>query len=81
MGKRIFAGAFILMVVMFASYDLGSINGGSTESKNAVFYSNYKPSGFDTLVLSYDEHIRILLTAFKVRALLLPLFIKAKSFF
>jgi hypothetical protein len=50
MGKRIFVGGFILMVVMFASYDLGSINGGSTESKNAVFYSNYKPSGFDRMM-------------------------------
>jgi beta-lactamase class C len=65
MGKRIFVGGFILMVVMFASYDLGSINGGSTESKNAVFYSNYKPSGFDTLVLSYDDHIRHLVDSFQ----------------
>ncbi len=65
MRKRILACGFILMVVMFASYDLGSINGESTESKNAIFYSNYKPSGFDTLVLSYDEHIRHLVDSFQ----------------
>ncbi len=65
MGKRILVGGFILMVVMFASYDLGSINGGSTESKNAVFHSNYKPNGFDSLVLSYDEHIRHIVDSFQ----------------
>jgi beta-lactamase class C len=65
MWKRILVGAFILMVVMFASYDLGSINGGPTESKNAIFYTNYKPSGFDTLVLSYGEHIRHLVDSFQ----------------
>jgi len=65
MWKRIFVGGFMLIIVMFAGYDLGSINGGSTESKNAVFYSNYKPSGFDTLILSYDEHIRHLVDSFQ----------------
>ncbi len=65
MWKRILVGSFVLMIVMFGCYDLGSINGGPTYLKNAIFYTNYKPSGFDTLVLSYDEHIRHLVDSFQ----------------
>ncbi len=33
--------------------------------KMLFFIRNYKPSGFDTLVLSYDEHIRHLVDSFQ----------------
>ncbi len=65
MWKRFSIGAFMVIIVMFAGNDLGSINGITHESKHAVFYSNYKPSGFDTLVYSYDQHIRNLVDSLK----------------
>jgi len=65
MWKRICVGSFILIIVMFASNDLGSINGITNESRHALFYSNYKPSGFDSLIFSFDEHIRHLVDSMK----------------
>jgi beta-lactamase class C len=65
MWKKICVGSFVLVYIMFASYDLGSINGGPTESKESVFSINFKPSGFDSLVLSYDEHLRHVVDSFQ----------------
>jgi beta-lactamase class C len=57
MWKRICAGVFVLVIVMFSSHDLGSITGGPVESKHAVFYSDYKPGSFDSLIFSYDDFL------------------------
>jgi beta-lactamase class C len=58
MWKRFCAGIFVLVIVMFSSHDIGSITGGPIESKHAVFYSNHPLGGVDSLILSYDEHLR-----------------------
>jgi beta-lactamase class C len=64
MWKRFCAGVFVLVVVMFSSHDIGSITGGPIESKHAVFYNN-PFGGFDSLILSYDEHLRHAVDSFQ----------------
>jgi beta-lactamase class C len=44
--------------MMFSSRDLGSITGGTAESKHAVFVYDYKPGCVDSLFFSFDDYLR-----------------------
>jgi len=58
MWKSIYAGAFVLIIILFSSLDLGSVTDDSSESYNLAKKRSYTQQVFDSIAFSYDEYLR-----------------------
>jgi beta-lactamase class C len=65
MWKSIYAGVFVLIIILFSSLDLGSVTDDSSESYNLAKKRSYTQQVFDSIALSYDEYLRHAVDSFK----------------
>lgn len=63
--KRFLAGGFVFLILVFSTFELGSVTDGFYESESSAFVSSPKPVGLDSLVFAYDDYLQNIVDSLK----------------
>jgi beta-lactamase class C len=65
MCKRIFTRAIIFTLIIFSTFNLGSITDISNNPERLAFINENKPDGLDSIIFAYDDYMQRVVDNFK----------------